>query len=446
MATLSEDLQGAHSTIQQLWELNVSAGNDIAHLEEKTSVIPSLKSELASVRDNAEELRGELECSRGAVKVFETELENERRQSAEKLALLTDAKEALSNQFKTLASEILDQKSQKFTEQNQTNIQTLLAPLREQLSTFDKRMVNARTEDAKERQQVRSDLQQIRELGLALSTNATELTRELKSDVKAQGTWGELILESILEKSGLEKGREYEVQETTRTEDGKRLRPDVLLKLPQDRVIVIDSKVSLTAFERAVNAPTDDERASAVSAHVNSLKGHIATLGKKSYEKLAGHRTLDFVLIFVSNESALTLALNEAPELFDMAMERNIGLVSPNLLLLALRTIENLWRTERQNQNALEIAKQAGALYDKFVGFVDSLEDVGKRLEQTQVAYESAHKRLSSGTGNLVTRSDKLKRLGANTSKNIRGALLAAASENLTQAESPETELETVDV
>ena len=441
---ITADLVEAREVICQLQEDRDNARHDVTRLAEKVTQIPALQGELSTQRQKSEDLREQLEGTRRAAKIYETELENERKQSAEKLKLLTDAKDELSNQFKALAGEILDQKSQKFTEQNQANIQHLLKPLREQLTNFDKRVVDARAADAKEREQVRLDLQRIHELGAELNTNATELTRALKSDVKAQGTWGELILESILEKSGLEKGREYEVQESVKTEDGKRIRPDVLLKLPENKVIVVDSKVSLTAFERAANATSDEERIVAVTDHANSLKAHITNLGKKNYEQLIAHRTLDFVLIFVSNESALTLALNEAPELFDLAMERNIGLVSPNLLLITLRTIENLWRTEKQNQNALEIAKQAGALYDKFVGFVDSIEDVGNRLDQAKNAYDTAHKRLTSGTGNLVTRSEKLKRLGANTNKTLPASLISAASENPTELESPATDPESI--
>jgi DNA recombination protein RmuC len=431
--TLEQRLNVADSEVQRLQTTYGAAQNELARLEEKSARIPSLEIQLHTTQEKAEGLRNELEAARQAAKVLETELENERKQSAEKLALLNEAKGELSNQFKSLAGEILDQKSQKFTEQNQANLMGLINPLKEQLANFDKRVVHARAEDAKERQQVRAELQQIRDLGLQLSANANDLTRALKGDAKVQGTWGEMILETVLDKSGLERGREYVIQDTKKTKDGKRVRPDVLLHLPENKVVVIDAKVSLTAYERAMNAETDEERATALAQHITSMRNHITTLSTKSYQDLIGHVSLDFVLVFVPNESAFTLALNQAPDLFDLAMERNIGLVTPNLLMVTLRTIENLWRTERQNQNALEIATQAGALYDKFVGFVAELENVGKRIEQAQEAYEGAHKKLSSGTGNLVVRTDKLKKLGAKTSKALQPTLVAVASGELPQ-------------
>lgn len=439
-ASLEQRLREANQNLQRLQAEQLTAQSELARLGEKAERIPDLTTELVAANDNVERLRSELAASRQATKLLQQELENERTQSTEKLTLLTEAKEELSNQFKALAGEILDQKSQKFTEQNQANMQGLISPLKEQLAKFDKQIGDARTEDAKERQQVRSELHQIRDLGLALSANATELTRALKSDTKAQGTWGEMILETVLEKSGLEKGREYVVQESTKTEEGKRIRPDALVHLPENKVIVVDSKVSLTAYERAVNAETEEDRTAALAQHVTSVRNHITALGGKDYHTLIGQASLDFVLVFVPNESALTLALNQAPELFDLAMERNIGLVSPNLLMITLRTIENLWRTERQNQNAMQIARQAGALYDKFVGFVDSLEDVGKRLNQAQDAYEGAHKKLSSGSGNLVGRSDRLKKLGAKTSKSLPTLLVSTASGDLSE---PDAECET---
>lgn len=414
------------------WRLQaefVEAQKELARLQEKAARIPEIEKALLAAEQRVEALRQELAAARQSERLVEQELENERNLASEKIKLLIDAKVELSQQFKALAGEVLDQKSAKFTELNQTHIKGLIDPLKEQLDKFDKRIVDARSEDAKERQQVRSELKQIQELGLQLSTNANNLTRALKGDAKAQGTWGEMILETVLEKSGLEKGREYDVQDTKQTEGGKRVRPDVLVHLPENKVIVIDSKVSLTAYERAINAETEEQRAEALSQHVISIRNHIAALGEKNYQDLLGHASLDFVLVFVPNEPALTLALSQAPDLFDLAMERNIGLVSPSLLMVTLRMIESLWRTERQNQNALEIAKQAGALYDKFVAFVEALESVGTRLQQAQGAYQDAHKRLMSGTGNLVSRTERLRKLGANASKSLPRAIVAIAND-----------------
>ncbi len=401
----------------------------LAALKEKSASIPGLEKRLQTVHDKAEELRDQLEEARQNEKVLEKELENERKHSAEKLKMFADAEKSFSNKFSVLADKILDEKSEKLTEESKG----LFGPLKDKLEKFDKTIHSAREEDAKERQKVRSELQHILNMGLALSNSADGLTRALKGDTKTQGTWGEMVLETVLEKSGLVRGREYEVQESKKTEDGKIIRPDVLLFLPENKVIVLDAKVSLTAYERWVNSETDKDRALASAQHANSVRSHISKLSKKNYQDLVGHASLDFVLVFIPNEPALSLALSEAPDIFDFAIERNIGLVSPNLLMITLRLIENIWRTERQNQNALEIAKQAGGIYDNFARFVSVFESVGKRIDQAKESYEDSHKKLTTGRGNLVTRADKLKKLGAKTSKTLSAELVEKAGSELPQ-------------
>lgn len=333
--------------------------------------------------------------------------------------MLQEAKEQLRLEFENLANKIFEEKSQKFTEQNQVNVAAVLNPLREQLTNFHRKVEDVYDKESKERHSLLHEITKLKDLNQQISKDALNLTNALKGETKTQGNWGEMILERVLEQSGLTKGREYEVQGKYVDEAGRRLHPDVIVHLPEQKDVVIDSKVSLVAYERYCRSDDEAERAKALSEHIASMRAHIKGLSAKSYEDLVGLRSLDFVLMFVPIEAAFILAVEHEQNLFGDAFERNIVVVSPSTLLATLRTIEHIWRYEYQNRNAQEIAKQAGNLYDKFVGFVEALDDIGDKLGKAQLAYEMARGRLAEGKGNLVGRVEALKRLGAKSKKDL---------------------------
>ncbi|MEW6446066.1 MAG: DNA recombination protein RmuC [Pseudomonadota bacterium] len=358
-----------------------------------------------------------------------TQLEAERQQAQEKLALLIEAKEQLAEQFKLLASEILEEKTKRFTEQNQTQLGQLLTPLRERLSEFQKKVEESYGQEARERHALREELKRLAEMNTRLGEEAHNLTRALKGERKTQGLWGEMLLETVLDSSGLRKGFEYDTQ-VSLPHMGSRAQPDALIRLPEQRVVIVDAKVSLSAYERYVNSEESGERTQALKDHIQALRAHVSGLSEKAYEAIPDLRTLDFVLLFVPVEPALMLAMEQDKGLFQDALKRNIVLVSPTTLLAVLRTIAHLWRQEQQNQNAQEIARQAGDLYDKLVGFVEDMQDLGKRIEQTQKTFDGALNKLSSGRGNLIGRAQRLHRLGVQSSKSLPEALVQGALES----------------
>lgn len=331
--------------------------------------------------------------------------------------------ERMTLQFKNLANEILEEKTKKFTDQNKTSMGELLNPLREKLGEFEKKVEESNKENVRMNSSLGEQLKNLKELNQQITKEAENLTRALKGDTKTQGNWGEYILESILERSGLVKGQEFIVQESTTTEGG-RLRPDVVIKLPDNKNIVIDSKVSLVAYEQAINAETEEERALNLKMHVQSIKNHIKQLSAKDYQKLYGVEGLDFVLMFIPIEPAFSTALQAESDLFNQAYEKQIVLVSPSTLLATLRTVANIWRYEYQNRNVLEIARQAGDMYDKFVNFSEDLIKLGQQMDTSKKTYSDAMNKLVDGNGNLVRRAEKLKSLGAKTSKQMNDKLL----------------------
>lgn len=322
-------------------------------------------------------------------------------------------------EFKNLANEILEEKSQKFTNQNKENLTQLLSPLKEKISEFQKRVEDTNKEDVVRSASLAQQIKQLGELNKQITQEAKNLTRALKGDTKAQGNWGEVILERILEKSGLEKGREYETQVSELSPEGKRFQPDVIVRLPESKNIIIDSKASLVAYERFVNAETEEDQLTQTKLHIASVRNHVKGLGEKSYQNLYGIDGLDFVLLFIPVEPAFTMAVQQDPELFNDAYNRNIVIVSPATLIATLRTIASIWKQEYQNKNAIEIARQSGALYDKFVAFTDDLKNIGKHLDVTQKAYSDAEKKLLTGKDNLIRKTEKLKQLGAKASKQL---------------------------
>ena len=359
-----------------------------------------------------------------------TRLDAERSQADEKLALLQAAREELSNQFKSLASEILEEKAKRFTEQNQTNIGQLLDPLRIRLQEFQGKVEEVYVQEGKDRTALAEQVRQLMELNQSLSQDAKNLTRALKGSSKAQGNWGELILERVLEASGLRKGEEYDVQESHTREDGTRAQPDVVVHLPEERHLVVDAKVSLTAYEDFSSAEEESDREVAAKRHLESVRNHIKGLSDKNYQALYGLKSLDFVLMFIPIEPAFMLAVTHDRELFMDAWKKNVLLVSPSTLLFVVRTVAHLWRQEAQSRNAQEIARRGAELYDKLVGFVEDLESLGSRLKQAQKEYDSAHNKLTGGRGNVIRQAEMLRQLGVKPTKALPAAIVEIAGDD----------------
>jgi DNA recombination protein RmuC len=363
----------------------------------------------------------------------ETELAAERRQSADKLATLQqtaqEAKTVLSDQFKNLANEILEEKSKRFAEQNQQNLDTLLKPLQEKLTDFRKQVDETYQSEARERFALKQEVEKLAGLNLRMTDETRALTNALKGESKTQGDWGELVLETILENSGLRKGEEYLVQDTQTISDGSRLQPDVVIRLPESRHLVIDSKVSITAYTRYIQADDDSIKTSELNSHVLSIKQHIQGLSAKNYQDLYGIGSIDFVLMFIPIEPAFLAAMRHAPDIYQEALKKNIVIVCPSTLLATVRTVAHLWRQEHQNRNAQEIAHQCASLYDKFVGFVEDLDKVGQRLEQAQISYTDAVGKLKTGRGNLIRTAENVKKLGVKPNKSLPSKLTDVADD-----------------
>ena len=354
------------------------------------------------------------------------ELREQQDSHQQRLNDLQGSRDELRAQFAELAGKIFDEREQRFAETSNERLGQLLDPLKERIQSFEKRVEESYQQESRERFSLGKELERLQQLNLRLSDEATNLTRALKGQ-KTQGNWGELILERVLEHAGLEKGREYQTQVSLKGPDGERFQPDVLIMLPGDKQVVVDSKVSLTAYQQYVGADDDVIGQAALKQHVLSLRNHVKGLASKDYKRLEGLHSLDFVLLFVPIEAAFSAALQAEPNLFQEAFDRHIVIVSPTTLLATLRVIDSLWKQERQGQNAREIAERAGWLYDKFVLFIQDLDEVGNRLQQLDKAYSSARNKLTEGRGNLVSRSEQLKLLGARASKSLPADLLERA-------------------
>ena len=359
--------------------------------------------------------------------VLEEKLSSQQAHFEAQLKLVQDAKKSLSQEFENLANRIFEDKQSKFSEQSKQALETSLSPLRRDLGDFRKQVSTAYDKENTDRNRLAGQISELQKQTLKISSDAANLANALKGDNKQQGNWGEFVLEKLLEDSGLSKGREYETQVALKDEEGKRRNPDVIIRLPEGKDIIIDAKTSLLNYERYFNAQDDQQRQEFLKNHLDSLRAHIKGLNVKNYEKLETINSLDFVLIFIPVESAFMLALDNDPDIMREAYDRGIILVSPSTLMVTLRTIKNLWRYADQNINAQQIAEKAGALYDLFVLHVEALEDIGKHLDKSKDAYESAFKRLSSGRGNLVKRSEELKTLGAKTKKALADKLLPSS-------------------
>ncbi len=377
-----------------------------------------------------EQVRGERDQALQNAIRLEAELNTERKQVQHRIDSLNEAKEALTNQFKNLANEILEDKTKKFTEQNAQQLDTLLKPLQTKLTEFKEQVSNSYEKESRERFALKNEIERLANLNLKMSDEARSLTNALKGDSKIQGNWGELVLESILESSGLRKGEEYLVQDSHTQADGSRLQPDVIIKLPEGRHLVIDSKVSITAYARHTEAASPDQADKELIAHIQSIRHHIQGLSGKNYAGIADLASVDFVLMFIPIEPAFLSALKSAPNLYQEALSKNIVLVCPSTLMATLRTVAHLWRQDQQNKNAMEIARQCASLYDKFVGFVEDLEQIGKRLDQAQSSYHDAFNKLKSGKGNLIKAAEKVKELGVKPNKMIASNLLTQDDES----------------
>ena len=386
-------------------------------LEQQAQVEVELAISLRAERDQALQNAIRLEAA----------LDSERKQGLGRIESLNEAKEALTNQFKNLANEILEDKSKRFTEQNVANLDALLKPLQTKLSEFKEQVNTSYGNEARERFALKSEIERLANLNLRMSDETRSLTQALKGDSKVQGDWGELVLESILESSGLRKGEEYLVQDSHTQTDGSRLQPDVVVKLPEGKSLVVDSKVSITAYSRHAKASDPVVAEQELTAHIQSLRQHIQGLSSKNYSSLYGVGSVDFVLMFVPIEPAFLLALKTAPNLYQEALAKNIVLVCPSTLMATLRTVAHLWRQDHQNRNALEIAKQCGTLYDKFV---DDLEKLGQRLDQAQTSYHDAFNKLKSGKGNLIRTAEKVRELGVKPSKNLSAPLIESSTDS----------------
>ena len=361
---------------------------------------------------------------KGEKLVLEEKLSSQQAHFEAQLKLVQDAKQSLSQEFENLANRIFDDKQSKFSEQSKQALETSLSPLRRDLGDFRKQVSSAYDKENADRNRLAGQISELQKQTMKISSEAASLATALKGDNKQQGNWGEFVLEKLLEDSGLSKGREYETQVALKDEQGKRRNPDVIIRLPEGKDIIIDAKTSLLNYERYFNAEDELERQEFLKNHLNSLRAHIKGLDIKNYEKLETINSLDFVLIFIPVESAFMLALDNDPDIMREAYDRGIILVSPSTLMVTLRTIKNLWRYADQNINAQQIAEKAGALYDHFVLHVEALEEIGKHIDKSKDAYDTALKRLSTGRGNLVKRSEELKTLGAKTKKAIADKLL----------------------
>jgi len=394
-----------------------------------SNTINELKQTIEKIENEREEIRREKELLNTELSRKNADYENLQELNLKRDEELEQRQEQLRQEFKLLANTILEEKSTKFTEQNKENIKQILNPLQEKIQGFEKKVEDSQKESISMHSALKTQLEGLKDLNQQMTKEATNLTKALKGDSKMQGNWGELVLERVLEKSGLEKDREYFVQQSFTLKDGSRVLPDVVLHLPDNKKMIIDSKVSLTDYERLVNAD-DDDKERYLKAHVNSIKKHVDQLSDKNYQDLYDIESPDFVLMFIPIEPAFAVAVNDDNSLYNKAFEKNIVIVTPSTLLATLRTIDTMWNNEKQQRNAIEIARQAGALYDKFEGLVSDLTGVGKKIDAAKTDYSAAMNKLVDGRGNLITSVEKLKKLGAKAKKSLPETILKRAQDN----------------
>jgi DNA recombination protein RmuC len=364
-------------------------------------------------------LNSELLLEKNRMAKAEESFKAQRERLSEQERSIQEIQQKFQLEFQNIANKLLDEKSQKFVETNKTHLDILLNPLKENIKAFEEKVDKVYNMEAAERNTLKGVISQLMELNKLISSEAQNLTKALKGDSKKQGNWGEVILERVLERSGLVKDREYRLQASLISADGSRLQPDVIIDLPDEKHLIIDSKVSLIAYERLVNCESEEERKLYSKAHVESIRSHVNGLSGKNYHDLYQINSPDFVLLFIPIESSFSFAVQLDAELFSDAWDKRVVIVSPSTLLATLRTISSIWKQERQNRNVLEIARLSGAMYDKFVGFVGDMENIGKNIKQSQAAYDSAINKLTEGNGNLTKTAEKIKGLGAKANKQL---------------------------
>lgn len=403
-----------------------------SRIEERSTIIEkerlNLDSNLNSERQKVLDLNSKLSA-------LQSDYNNLQQKLTEQKAEVEELQKKFTTEFENLANRIFKEKTDEFSKQSKNNLQEILNPLKERITEFQTKVEETNKESISRTAALREQLLSLKEMNQQMSSDAQNLVKALKGDTKAQGDWGEIQLERILERSGLRKGEEYTIQESFTTEEGRK-RPDVIVNLPEEKKIIIDSKVSLVSYEKFVSAEEDDKKNIHIKSYIDSVKKHIKELSEKKYQNLFDVGSLDFVLMFIPIEPAFSLAVQYGENLYVDAYDKNIIIVSPSTLLATLRTIANIWKQEHQNRNVLEIAKQSGALYDKFVAFTEDLISVGNRLDQAKGSYVDAMKKLTDGSGNLVRRAEKIKELGAKTSKQLPQSILNRADDtNLLDSE-----------
>lgn len=437
-AGLEERISALRNTYEQVLGEKIQLQERLQHLmlkdQEVRSRLEQEEKRVSDLRREQEQLRTQFAELRASHAELIATQEGERRHHLEKIEILSRAKEELSQQFKVLASEILEEKSRRFTELNQQNIGQLIQPLQSRLSEFQNKVETLHTHDAMGRSQLAEQLRNLTELNKRMSDEAQELTQALKGSSKAQGNWGEIILESLLEAAGLRDGFEYEMQSAYHRDDGSRALPDVIMKLPEGKHMVIDSKVSLSAYCEFMGASDEKLRELSRKKHLESVRAHIKGLSGKNYQDLYQLRSLDFVLMFVPIEPAFMLAITSDQSLFMDAWDKNVLLVSPSTLLFVVRTVAHLWRQEAQSRNAQDIAKRGAELYDKLVGFALDLEKLGQQLGLAHRSYEEARSKLVSGRGNVIRQAEMLKQLGIKPSKQLPSELVNLATDDLSSS------------
>ena len=437
---LLEDLQRQLTEVRDnLSHLQVEHAGESGTIRSLTKELEEARSRLASEIQKKETLQASEATLRADFLALQTLVDESKKSYEEKLALLAEAREALSTQFKNLATEILEEKSQKFSQQNQEALKGLLDPVRLKLGEFQTKVEEVYVKEGKDRSALHAQVNQLMELNRTLSDEAQNLTRALKGSGKTQGNWGELLLNNVLEGSGLRKGIDYEVQESHTREDGSRAQPDVVIHLPEGRHLVIDSKVSLNAYVESVGATEEAERQAALRRHVESVRRHIGELSSKKYQALHNLNSIDFVLMFVPVEPAFMLAVTNDAGLFAEAWDRNVLLVSPSTLLFVLRTVAHLWRQEDQKANAQEIARRGAEFYDRLSAFVEELEKVGLRIDQARDSYQEAWNKLCRNRGNVIRQAEMLKELGVSPTKSLPA--LSGAPDEGDPSEGPGGEL-----
>ena len=417
IASLNEKINGLNS--QLMIQKDQIVLDKIALNKQIESDKESFEKTLLISNNEKESIRTEKEALTIQLTKKETDFDNLWERNKEQKQEVEQLQEKFTKEFENLANKILEEKTNKFTEQNKENLKNILSPLQDKIQLFEKKVEDTHKESIDYHAALRQQILGLSAMNEKMSKETINLTKALKGDSKMQGNWGELILERVLEKSGLEKDREYFVQQSFTTDEGNRVFPDVVINLPDGKKMIVDSKVTLTAYERYVNDDDDHSKELHLKEHVNAVKRHVEQLSEKNYQDLYHMESPDFVLLFIPIESAFAVALNEDTSIYNKAFEKNIVIVTPTTLLATLRTIDSMWANQKQQENALEIARQAGALYDKFEGFVLDLVKIGKKMDEAKVEYQGAMNKLVDGKGNLITSVEKLKKMGAKAKKSL---------------------------